>query len=344
MLKTRRITWHCSSPAARGRGAAVVGNATLLLSRDRLTAQDLATLREVCARMAFEIAYLPGDESMPLFAALAEGRPPALQDDPNRFRLDAPTDNNPFFFNMMHLRTLLDPEVWQRQSGSPNLRALSNLLLLLAIVTGLTVVCFLPPLLASRDRHRLGRRDLPFLLFFAAIGLGFMLVEVAQMQRLIIFLGHPTYSLSVVLFSLLVAGGLGSWLSEKIGRDDLARGGAWALATIVLVVGLAGVLTPKLAHAFQDAETPVRIAIAAASIATIGLFMGMAFPLGLRAAAGQSPGLTPWLWGLNGAASVCASVLAVAISLEGGITATSWVGTGCYLAALLAFRLATRSA
>lgn len=325
-----------------GSQAPVIGNATLLVSRDPLRPEDVETLRATSERLAFKIAYLPGDEPLPLFSALATGRSPAATETSSRFRLDAPTDNNPFFFNMMHLRTLLDGEVWQRYRGNPNLRALSNLLLLLAIVTVLTVVCFLPPLLVGRHRHRLGRRDIPFLLFFTAIGLGFMLVEVAQMQRLIIFLGHPTYSLSVVLFSLLLAGGLGSWLSEKLGRENLRRDGMLALGAIVVAVGFAGLLTPWLAQAFADAGTPVRITVAAVSIAAIGVLMGMAFPLGLRAAARQSPGLTPWLWGLNGAASVCASVLAVALSLEAGIAVSNGTGTVCYLLAFLAFLTATR--
>src|SRR5215212_7457684 len=80
----------------------------------------------------------------------------------------------------------------------------------------------------------------------------------------------------------------------------------------------------------------MRIAIAVGILAPIGLFMGMAFPIGMRRALGEVPSLAPWLWGVNGAASVCASVLVVVIALGAGISAAFWVGTACYIVALIA--------
>ena len=112
-----------------------------------------------------------------------------------------------------------------------------------------------------------------------------MLIETSQMQRLIVVLGHPTYGLSVVLFSLLLSSGLGSCSDQpdRAGRDRGRRAwSAWPCSSALLVVF--GVVTPLLAHRFEGATTPVRIAVSAALLCVPGLFMGMAFPLGMRLA------------------------------------------------------------
>src|SRR5262249_26282395 len=155
--------------------------------------------------------------------------------------------------------------------------------------------------------------------FFAAIGFGFMLVEISQVQRLTIFLGHPVYSLSVVLFALLLSSGLGSLSTTGLGVDR--RWPSTLLALLVVVLVGFGLITPGVIHRFEAASTPVRIAISVAMLLPVGCFMGMAFPIGMRRALAEAPSIAPWLWGVNGAASVCASVLVVVIALGWGISA-----------------------
>jgi hypothetical protein len=181
----------------------------------------------------------------------------------------------------------------------------------------------------------------PYLLYFAAIGLGFMLIEISQLQRLTIFLGHPAYSLSVVLFSLLVSSGLGSL---STGRVPAVPGAARRrlVATIVLLLAF-GFLTPLIAHQFEASATPTRIALAIAILCPVGFCMGMAFPLGMKLALQRAPQLAPWFWGINGAASVCASVLAVVIAIGAGISAAFWTGTACYVVALIAVGIGVSS-
>jgi hypothetical protein len=163
-----------------------------------------------------------------------------------------------------------------------------------------------------------------------------MLVETSQMQRLIVVLGHPTYGLTVVLFSLLLSSGVGSAMTGRIAPDGIGPAGLARLSALIGLLVLFGVLTPVLTHRIEGAATPVRIAVSAALLAVPGFFMGMAFPLGLGLA-GSRAALTPWLWGVNGATSVCASVLAVAISLGTTISTAFWTGCLCYLVALGAF-------
>ncbi|MDQ3147565.1 MAG: hypothetical protein M3R01_11660, partial [Actinomycetota bacterium] len=183
----------------------------------------------------------------------------------------------------------------------------------------------------------------PFYTYFAGIGLGFLLVEVSQLQRLNIFLGHPTYALSVVLFSVLLSSGVGSMLSERF----LRRGGATAslapLAALIVALGIFGIVTPEVIGRMDGATTPVRIAVAVGIIFPLGLLMGMPFAIGMRAASARPGVPTAFLWGINGATSVCASVFGVVISLFFGIAAAFTVGALAYAAALVSLLVITRT-
>jgi predicted membrane-bound spermidine synthase len=185
------------------------------------------------------------------------------------------------------------------------------------------------------------RGSAPLLVFFIAIGLGFMLIETSQMQRLIIALGHPTYALSVVLFGLLLSSGAGSYLTARVPDDEVRRAGARRLLLLLAVLVIFGAVTPAVVRATAAASTPMRIAAALALLFPIGIVMGMAFPLGMKLASVRAATLTPWLWGLNGAASVFASVLSVCIALTWSISAAFWTGCLAYVMAYLAFRRAS---
>jgi len=210
---------------------------------------------------------------------------------------------------------------------------------LLIGVLVLTLLCIGLPLALAKIA--LARADTALLSFFAAIGLGFMLIEISMLQRLIIFLGHPIYSLTVILFVLLVAGGIGSRLSARVPDGRLRVAGIRRLALLVAVLATAGFAMAPLVADFRGSETPVRIAVSGGLMASMGIFMGMAFPLGMRLAIASRPQLAPWLWGVNGATSVVASVLAVVIAMAFGISASFWSGVICYLAAIAAFAFAT---
>lgn len=166
-----------------------------------------------------------------------------------------------------------------------------------------------------------------------------MAVEISQMQRLIVLLGHPTYSLSVVLFSLLVSSGMGSYFSEKIATTSKER---IILLSLVLTLFGFGKLTPLLITEFQSSGLVSRIVLACLILMPIGFFMGTAFPFGIQAASRRHNELTPWLWGINGATSVAASVIVIPISLVYGISISFWVGFFFYCCALLAFWLFSR--
>jgi hypothetical protein len=166
------------------------------------------------------------------------------------------------------------------------------------------------------------------------------------MQRLIIALGHPTYALSVVLFGLLLSSGAGSFLTAGVDPAAARRAGTIRLAVLVAVLVATGLVTPAVVRATAGGSTAVRVAAALALLFPAGLMLGMAFPLGMKLASARAraASLTPWLWGLNGAASVVASVLSVCIALAWSISTAFWTGCAVYAAALAAFRLASRDA
>jgi hypothetical protein len=305
---------------------------TLLVGRDPFTAADLAALEGLAGRMRFTLMLTPTSATDPVFAAIAEAADLEAFTDAFPVDISAPTDDRPFFFQTVRMGDMFRAETWSR-GGQERAKAFVVLGVLLATVVGLTASCLLLPLLLTTEKGLL-RGQAPLFTFFAAIGLGFMFVEVSQMQRLSLFLGHPSYSLSVVLFSLLLSCGIGSFLTP-------VRRGAQVLALLAAVVAIAGALTPAVIRLCEAGETPLRLVVAALLLVPCGLLMGMAFPLGMRLAEGRAE-LTPWLWGINGAASVCASVLAVAVALGAGIAAAYWTGAAAYVVALGAYARAAR--
>jgi len=325
-----------------GTGDDAVPNATILVNRAPFTDEEIRTIEDVCKRMKFEVALSPKSAVDPNFAIIASKEGYNRRDPVFSFvNISPPTDDKPFFYNLLRLRDIFNAQAWEHGGTRNNLKAVFILGSLVATVILLTLLCVVVPLLSRKGEVQL-KGTLPFFLYFGAIGLGFMLIEISQMQRLNIFLGHPVYGLSVVLFSLLLSSGIGSYLSQVFQRH-----GARTVALIPLILAavfliLFGFVTPYVVDALRSSQNAVRIAATVAMLFPIGIFMGMAFPLGMRLASGKVPDLTPWLWGINGATSVCGSVLAFGIVLFYGISAGFWVGAFCYLVALVSYSLAQR--
>jgi hypothetical protein len=308
----------------------------LLVRKTPFPEAELVQIRELADRMAFEVEFQPGWGKTPLVSALATGQGMEEERLQGATNFDAPTDDQPFFFNMVR------PSKWMSMGFDSPLSHQSVVVLmdLLLGVLALALLCIALPLVFARVA--LARADTALLCFFAAIGMGFMLIEISMLQRLIVFLGHPIYSLSVILFVLLLAGGIGSRISARVPDDRLRASGFGLLSLLTAVLVAAGLATVPLVTAFQGSETPLRIAIAGVLMAVMGTFMGMAFPLGMRLALASRRELGPWLWGVNGAMSVLASVLAVVIAMAFGISVSFWTGVASYLLGLGAFAFAAQ--
>jgi predicted membrane-bound spermidine synthase len=318
-----------------GDGYFTDGIGTLLLSKAPFSPETLNTMRGIAGSMGFDVVLSSEDALDPIFAQIVTTSNP--QDFYDRFPLNIspPTDDSPYFFHMLRLRDMADRALWQQGTMTSNMVAVYNLGSLFIIVSLLTVLCIVVPLLMTSKQVNFSGSS-PLFIYFLAIGVGFMLVEISQMGRLTVFLGHPTYSLSVVLFSLLLSSGLGSYLTKGISEGNLQR----VMVRLMLLLGilmLFGMVTPWVITVFAASITFIRILAAVFILFPLGLFMGMAFPLGMKLASKRNAEITPWLWGLNGAASVLSSVLAIVIALNFSISISFWCGVVCYAVATGAY-------
>ena len=179
---------------------------------------------------------------------------------------------------------------------------------------------------------------MPFrvVVLFAAIGLGFMFIEMAFIQKLGLYLGHPLLAVAVALSGFLVFAGLGSAAVSREGRPTrLAM--AWPIAGIVVlgssyVVGLPGVFGWTSGH-----EMWPKAILALMLIAPLGFCMGKPFPTALALLGHRAPALIPWAYGINACASVIGAVLAMLCAIHLGLSALLALALGCYLVALVAY-------
>lgn len=316
--------------------------ATLLLSPTPFTAADLDLVQAEAVRLGFNMLATPRRApSQPLLRGLWEQPDRAAMRawaEAQELDLAAPTDDRPFFFNMLKPGTWLrDPDAVDRLDVAflGNLRATQTLGWASLVNLLLTLVAIVGPLWARRASLRgLGRGELvAACTYFGLIGAGFMFVEIGFLSRLGVLLGHPTLALAVLLGGLIFFTGIGSLLSERV---PLARGRVASLFPlgVAALVAAGGAATGWLATTFAGAPPAVRVAVALGGLAAPALAMGLCFPLGLRLCARleeRAPGLAPWLWGINGAAGVCAGGLALACSMTLGIGATLITGALAYV-------------
>ena len=188
---------------------------------------------------------------------------------------------------------------------------------------------------------QLPRAWIAWLAFFGALGAGFMLIEVAVLQRFVLLLGHPVYSLTVTLFSLLLGTGLGAAWSRRFPDQGLRRAGSFALVLVaVLAVIIIMVVTPLVAWAIPFARA-TRMAIAVVTLVPLGIALGLPMPTGLRILSAKAPQMIPWAWGINGALSVVGATLAIFIAMNWGFNTTLVAASATYVFGLGGFLLAT---
>jgi spermidine synthase len=321
--------------------------ATVLVKPDGFTPAELDATRQWLAERSFDLVYAPdirADEvnrynklPAPAYYQAAVGLLAAPDRDAwyDAFDFDVrpPSDDHPFFGHYFKWRQA--GQVWQQAGltwqpfGGAGYFVLLALLAL-ALLAALLVIVL--PLLALRPARGEGRPRLQPgpLLYFGLIGLGYLLVEIPLAQRFMLFLGQPVYGLTAVLFALLLFSGLGSWASPRLPQ----RG---ALAALVLVAWAYPVLLPPLFDLFLGAALALRVAVAIAALAPLGFLLGAPLPQGVAWLQGrpQAAFLVPWAWGVNGAASVIASVGAALLALSWGFAWVLACGALCYAGAFL---------
>jgi hypothetical protein len=208
-------------------------------------------------------------------------------------------------------------------------------------ISGTLVAVFVVgPLLAAGGRRPSGW--LTWLPYFGALGAGFMLIEVAILQRFVLLLGHPVYSLTVTLFSLLLGTGIGAAWSRRFVEDRLATTTAVTLVGIALLGVLCTVgVTPLITWAIPFSR-PARIAVAVGVLVPVGMVLGVPMPAGIRLLSSRAPQMLTWAWGMNGAFSVVGATLAIFIAMNWGFRVTLLAASATYLVGLGALAAAVR--
>jgi hypothetical protein len=318
---------------------------SILLKRSAFTVAELSSLRAWADGMEFVDDFMPDD------AARGKGDNefrqllgPHTDDFVANYPYDvtAVYDDRPFFFNRVPIVPWLLDKLRisrSRLGESPLGLGAQTLLISLVVTAAFTAALLLLPLLASRRRNRrvdasarqVVKHRSSWAVLFAGLGLGFILVEIVLVQRFSVFLGYPVYSLSVVLFTMLLTSGIGSLVA---GRWDCRVALPRVLAAVCGALLVYAVLLPRVLSATLGGSTPMRIAVSVALIAPLGFLMGMPFATGVRRVGQDAKEMVAWAWAVNGGASVFGSALTILISMTYGFTVSFFCGAASYGAAL----------
>ena len=299
--------------------------ANVMLFRQRVTPELLRRAGELAARRGFAVLWPiagPANAVSELGLALAQGPGSMTR---RGYDVSPPTDDRPFFFQTLDI---LSGSSRVAEVGTEREQSVTLLRRLVVILATLSFLLVLLPVVARGALPR-GPQFARSTIFFSCLGFAFMFVEIPLLQRLALYLGHPSYATTVVLGSLLVGAGLGS---SRAARIPLARRRLVALL-VPLAVGVLVSFLMWAARATIDQPFAVRVAISVTALVLAGVMMGMPFPMGM---ANFDDRDRSWYWAVNGATSVLASVLAIVIALVAGFPAVLGCAIAIYLLAAVA--------
>lgn len=306
---------------------------TLILSKEQITEEEIDIIKDFCDKRNFDVVYFPGikeeeantnhileqsyyfQEINQLVNSFKEDK---LKDfyDSYFFNVSAVTDNQPYFFYTLKWENI--PKIIKSTANWQPLIEWGNLIIFATFLQGIifSIIFIFLPLILKRSLVTKKRVKIPFLLYFASLGLGYMLLEISFIQKFILYLTNPSYSTSIIIFSFLFFSGLGSFYSRRIEKS-------YVNALKIIIFTLCGILIlyqfilPYVFNTTLKYGLSVRIFITLGLIFPLGFLMGMPFPLGIKLVNSIDKGkeLIPWLWATNSFCSIIASVSAVIIAL-----------------------------
>lgn len=329
--------------------------ATVLVKESAFTPGELESMRQFLSQRAFDLVYAPGirpeetnrynilpdSRYYQTYLSLLETTP--RQDFYRAYDYDVrpPSDDHPFFGH--YFKWAQAPQILAefgqalQPFGGAGYFVILALLVLAILLAGALIL--LPVALWKRAKRNATPTASPFnlrhLAYFGLLGFAFLLVEIPLLQRFILYLGNTAYAVTTVLFSLLLFSGVGSRLSPRISPRA-------ALGALVILVLVTPALLPRLFAWTLGLPLAARLAVTTLVLSPLGFLMGVPFPAGIRtltpapAQAEAAPRSDiPWIWAVNGAASVIAPILAALLALTFGFSAVLWIGAACYAGALL---------
>ena len=323
---------------------------TLLVKNEAFTGSDIDSLKAFSRERWFDMIYYPGItrtevnhyNQMPepwFFEGTSRLLGPARAEfmDAYKFNIHPATDDRPYFSHFLKWRTLPELLVLRGRGSMPMLEW-GYLILVATLVLALLASFLLVLLPLWLQRHKDTRASglrWRFLVYFPAIGVAFMFIEIAFIQKFILFLHHPLYAVSVVLCSFLIFAGLGSLMSARW-RER------FSLFSITVGIGMFSVLYVLLLPGLFDwlIQLPglIKIPVSALLIAPLAFLMGMPYPLGMSIVSEKLPSWIPWAWAVNGCASVVSAILATLLAIHLGFVFVVLVAVILYLLAAMVLR------
>jgi len=280
---------------------------TIMVSRTPFSPQELDKIDKVCKDLGFEVV-LNGRKSMDgNFDRILAGN---YQLNDSRADISPPTDDRPFYFYFSYFKDFFSNK--PIGAGPIVLRQTSVLI----AIFGFLFIFF--PFIFTPQQRGFGRIGLWHSTYFAGIGFGFMFLEIPLIQRLGLYLGHPVYGLTVVLFSLLLACGAGSFIASRTTIKQVFNIGFPCLFFLILFMAFA---LPCILWQTTQQVIPVKILISGAAVVSIGLFMGLFFPTGVSVVSRDPKNPLIFYWAVNGFCSMCAAAFATIFLINAGFHA-----------------------
>ncbi len=314
------------------------GTLTIVCKKGDFNYEEIAKLKGFCHDRNFDLVYYPGinPEEVNLYNQLKEplyhllimqlvekGSREKLYRD-YLFDLAPVTDDQPFFYHFFKLNKL--KEVYWSVEGKWQFLIEGAYLVPVIFIQALFLsflFIFLPIFLSSKRsafKAVSRKQKIRIVSYFSLVGTGFMFVEISLIQKFILFLDHPYYAVSLVIAALLMATGVGSYLSRRLSITKSGKAAYFLLLALCLSIIAYSYILPALFHLLLPYNLLTRQCLTLLMLFPLGILMGIPFPLGIRWLSSFSPSLIPWAWCINGCSSVLSSILAVMIALGGGFT------------------------
>ena len=329
---------------------------TLLIKKGDVTAREIAAVRRFAETRGFDLAYVPGMDRAEAnrvnlleapylydgaLALLGPGRERYLA--AYKFDLRPARDDRPYFFDFFTWRALPELLALARRGAMP-LIEWGRLVLLATAAQALVLsaALILLPLWVWRRRGVAQKGRGRIMAYFLALGLAFLLIEIAFIQRLTLFLGDPVVAAAVVLAAFLGFAGAGAGFAPRLARRLPGEGRITAVEAAVAAIAALALLylliLPAVTVWLVTLPLALKGMLALVFVAPLAFVMGLPFPLGLARVSTAVPALVPWAWGINGCASVLSAVLATLLAVAFGFSAVVGLAVALYLVAALVWR------
>ncbi len=322
---------------------------TTMFKADGFSAVDIGKLREKLAELNYDIVYYKGVETDEAnkYSRLEEpyfynyfrhiieadrGLREGFYDD-YYFNIDPITDDKPYFFNFFRLGQVPDIIKYFGKSTQP-FGGGGYLILVVALLVSLVLsaLFILLPLRIKRIRLNL-KRDFKYVIYFFCLGFGFFFIEIPFIQKFILVLGKPAFALAIVLFSIMLAASIGSYMTSRF-RIDIR----WVVGIIVAYIIIFIFGFSYIGDFIISKDLWQRFLYSILLILPLGFVMGMPFPLAIAKAKRSREEIIPWLWAINGCTSVVGSIAAVMISIHFGFFVVIGIAAAIYIAAMVTYR------